>query len=396
MATLFRNNVAATLGASVGPSDGALLLTGGQGALFPALSAGADYFYVTVVHITTGAIEIMRVNSRVGDTLNVTRGQDGTSGIAFTNGSFVEMRLTAQMLRELDWRNYINVGSGIAGLLPSGLLPDGNLSTNIARVSYVDAQIATRQPVLGFTPVQQGTGIGQVSNIVKIGWSGSKTKITIDSTDMGNIAMEPWVVAYINGLANVPGGFPTLDGAAQVPAARVAPLAYVPLAGGTMTGQLTVTGAGVSAAGTVSGGEIVSSQNFRSATANAVFGTSTAGMVYLRPNGVGMATGEATLNSSGVFAAPNVIATSDARRKHDIVSRAIDTQLPDQIELYDWLWDGSNTRGTGVIAQHLQRYAPQYVYESDDGILGVDKAGLALEGVAALASRVRALEAKYA
>ncbi len=47
------------------------------------------------------------------------------------------------------------------------------------------------QPLLGFTPVQQGTGIGQLNNIVKIGWSTSnRVKLTVDVTDMGFIATD--------------------------------------------------------------------------------------------------------------------------------------------------------------------------------------------------------------
>lgn len=45
---------------------------------------------------------------------------------------------------------------------------------------------------LTYTPIQQGTGAGQMTNAVKIGWSGAKTKIQVDATDMGNIAMESW------------------------------------------------------------------------------------------------------------------------------------------------------------------------------------------------------------
>jgi hypothetical protein len=48
--------------------------------------------------------------------------------------------------------------------------------------------------VLGFNPVQQGTGVGQTSNAMKIGWSaGGKPKLTVDTTDVGNIALESWV-----------------------------------------------------------------------------------------------------------------------------------------------------------------------------------------------------------
>jgi hypothetical protein len=44
-----------------------------------------------------------------------------------------------------------------------------------------------KQDSLGYTPVQNGTGVGQLNNAVKIGWSGSRIKATVDATDMGNI-----------------------------------------------------------------------------------------------------------------------------------------------------------------------------------------------------------------
>lgn len=43
---------------------------------------------------------------------------------------------------------------------------------------------------LGYTPVQQGTGIGQLPNIVKIGWAGSRVKVTVDTTDIGNVVFD--------------------------------------------------------------------------------------------------------------------------------------------------------------------------------------------------------------
>lgn len=51
--------------------------------------------------------------------------------------------------------------------------------------------------------MQQGTGIGQAGNPVKIGWSpANKVKVTVDVTDFGNIAFEAWVLAQIAALIN--------------------------------------------------------------------------------------------------------------------------------------------------------------------------------------------------
>lgn len=48
---------------------------------------------------------------------------------------------------------------------------------------------------LGFTPVQQGTGVGQSPNVVKMGYSAAgKVKVTIDITDFGAVAFEAWAL----------------------------------------------------------------------------------------------------------------------------------------------------------------------------------------------------------
>lgn len=65
--------------------------------------------------------------------------------------------------------------------------------TDAASMSYVQNNY---QPILGYTPIQQGTGIGQASNPVKIGWDDvAKLKLTVGNIDLGNIALESWVLA---------------------------------------------------------------------------------------------------------------------------------------------------------------------------------------------------------
>ena len=44
---------------------------------------------------------------------------------------------------------------------------------------------------LGYTPVQQGGGIGQGTNKIYVGWSGARLKATVDSTDQGALVTEP-------------------------------------------------------------------------------------------------------------------------------------------------------------------------------------------------------------
>lgn len=95
---------------------------------------------------------------------------------------------------------------------------------------------------------------------------------------------------------------------------------------------------------------------------------------------------------TGVWTGPNFIGTSDERLKYDIQPRVIRERLADLLEICDWLWKANSSPGIGPIAQRVREIAPEYVHETEDGVLGIDKAGLALECVAGLSARVRALE----
>ena len=59
---------------------------------------------------------------------------------------------------------------------PSINLPTGAAVANLG---------FTPQGALGFTPVQQGTGTGQLNNAVKIGWTGSALALQVDGSNMG-------------------------------------------------------------------------------------------------------------------------------------------------------------------------------------------------------------------
>ncbi|EGH16294.1 tail fiber protein H [Pseudomonas savastanoi pv. glycinea str. race 4] len=54
----------------------------------------------------------------------------------------------------------------------------------------VDGTVYYLQPRLGFTPVQQGTGVGQLSNLIRIGYDGAQPRLTVDNTDWGRIMTE--------------------------------------------------------------------------------------------------------------------------------------------------------------------------------------------------------------
>lgn len=95
MPALFSNNAATRLSEAITPWDTTIRLE--DGLNFPQLSDdGAQHFQATLV--AANAVEIVRVTAREGNTLTVTRGQEGTEACAFQQGDGVELRLTADSL----------------------------------------------------------------------------------------------------------------------------------------------------------------------------------------------------------------------------------------------------------------------------------------------------------
>ncbi|CAG9196908.1 hypothetical protein [Burkholderia vietnamiensis] len=74
----------------------------------------------------------------------------------------------------------------------------GKDNTKLMTPLRVAQATAKKQDALGYAPVQQGTGIGQGPNIVKLGWAkdGSGVLVTVDNTDFGAIALAKQVVGY--------------------------------------------------------------------------------------------------------------------------------------------------------------------------------------------------------
>jgi len=98
--------------------------------------------------------------------------------------------MISRSLDQLDKEAVSNTGNqtiaGIKTFTSSPIVPVPTADTQAANKAYAD----TKQANLGFTPVQQGGGAGQGVNKVYIGWSGSRLKAQVDSTDMGNIVFD--------------------------------------------------------------------------------------------------------------------------------------------------------------------------------------------------------------
>lgn len=96
MPVLFTNNASTTLASGIAAGATSITVASGQGALFPVIT-GSNFFYATLAN-TSNVLEIVKVTARTGDTMTVTRGQDGTTATAYNIGDKFELRPTAAAL----------------------------------------------------------------------------------------------------------------------------------------------------------------------------------------------------------------------------------------------------------------------------------------------------------
>jgi hypothetical protein len=102
--------------------------------------------------------------------------------------------------------------------------------------------------------------------------------------------------------------------------------------------------------------------------------------------------GISTLSDAGVWTAANFVATSDSNKKTNV--RKAEPRDFSELGHYTYNLIEGDVKGRGPMAQEAVGTCDEYVYEGDNGTLGLDKAGMALEWVQNLARRVAALEGK--
>jgi hypothetical protein len=107
------NNAISQLASAITASDTLITLNSGDGSKFPTLGSG-DYHPATISK-PDGTFEIVKVTARSGDTLTVTRAQEGTTALSFTQNCIVELRLTAETIAEFENRTISTTAEAIAG-----------------------------------------------------------------------------------------------------------------------------------------------------------------------------------------------------------------------------------------------------------------------------------------
>lgn len=216
------------------------------------------------------------------------------------------------------------------------------------------------QAALGYTPVQMGTGVGQLGNIIKIGWDGIRLKATVDATDQGNIVFDNNIVGV-----------------------------YAPLAGANFTGALSA------------GGSITGPNFFIGALAGATGINANTRHEYYQNDRIDAYAGASlaySANSAGTVTATNFTMTSDERLKTDIQPLTGSLEAIEAMRGVAYTRLSTGDREIGLIAQELFKVRPQYVYESGaGGMLSVAYGNIVadlIEAVKELSLRIRTLETR--
>jgi hypothetical protein len=131
---VFANNAVTTLAAPILAGATVINLAAGTGSLFPSVGAGQT-LAITFQDAETGLInEIAYASSVIGDVMNVTRAQEGTTAKAWDAGDFVSNYFTAGTAA-----SFAQGGGGGSQLysittpvMPTGIVSDYNPPGNVA------------------------------------------------------------------------------------------------------------------------------------------------------------------------------------------------------------------------------------------------------------------------
>ena len=159
MQELFANNAISTLASSINSSVTSLTLATGTGALFPSIS-GSQFFRVSLTDaLTRSNHEIMFCTAISGDTLTVTRGQEGTIAQSWAANDIIMNEITAGAMVQLyspsnDQANVVRfaVDTGTANAYVIALNPSMPSST-----------ISGGVPIVLFKALHANTGASTIT-----------------------------------------------------------------------------------------------------------------------------------------------------------------------------------------------------------------------------------------
>ena len=171
---------------SVPEYEGATASTAGTSGLVPPAAAGQDN-YALCGDGEWRDIATLVVGDFVPDSRRVIAGTGLTGGGPLSS----DVTLAAKLTNSVSLTDSTTAASATAVKSAYDRGSEGVLKATAAQNSANNALAVanTKQPNLGFTPIQQGGGTGQGNNKVYIGWAtdASGLKAQADSTNLGNI-----------------------------------------------------------------------------------------------------------------------------------------------------------------------------------------------------------------
>lgn len=202
------NNASGTLAAGVAPGDTSVTLGSGQGSRFPILSGGQ--YCIATLEDVLGNIEVVRVTSRAGDVLNVTRAQEGTTALTFASGSRFELRVTAAGLSEFVQRTADTMNGTYDAT--GGVFTGGNWNAGEVVNSPIrgESGVTSNQLVVppgGGAPTIGGSVIYTAANL-------TQAAINALAFPVGTIMM------WYGAIGGIPAGFQICDGTNGTPDLR--------------------------------------------------------------------------------------------------------------------------------------------------------------------------------
>lgn len=326
MALKLTNNAVALLAAGVSDTDTTIAVTPGAGDLFPTLGPD-DWAPLTLVK-SDGTLEIVRMTARSGDTMTIVRAQDGTPARAFSAGDRVEHRMTAGVYNQI-----------IADILNRLPLSGGELAGDLT--VYRSGNPATGAVFLG---------------------NGGNHYLHFDGSN------------YL-----LPGGHLYVNGASVWTTANFNPAAYLPLGGGTISGNVTLQ----NTAPTI----VFSDTDWGARQLHC-----NSGLIGFLNTGGGWACYSS--NDGSFIATGNIGAYSDRKHKAEITTITSALELVGKLRGVFYVDKRTGARRVGVVAQEVQEVLPEVVGEGPDG-LHVDYGNIVgplIEAVKELAAEVRMIK----
>lgn len=177
------------------------------GSAPPTPSTGAPMYKITVAGTIAGIPYAVNDNIvwdgtsawfKIDNTESFTSINGYTSGAINLTASDVGALAvggTAANATKLATARTISLGGDLSGsaafdgsgnITITATVQDDSHAHIIANVDGLQAALDAKQASLGYVPVRQGTGAGQGSNTVHVGWSAGGLLLQVDSTDHGN------------------------------------------------------------------------------------------------------------------------------------------------------------------------------------------------------------------